>query len=96
VESAVAIIEELSVAFDPESYHDEHRAHLLRVIESKQQGKKIPAQVKSKEPVASAPDLMGALEQSLARIRGEKAKQKGRKPRSTPSPRRSDSTAKQP
>jgi DNA end-binding protein Ku len=99
VESAVAIVEELGVPFDPGSYHDEHRAHLLRIIKSKQQGKKIPAPVKSKEPATAAPDLMGALEESLARIRGEKPKQKAprekaRKPRSSPSSPRRGSTAR--
>jgi DNA end-binding protein Ku len=90
VQSAVAIIEELGVPFDPGSYHDEHRAHLLRIIKSKQQGKKIPAPVKSKEPATAAPDLMGALEESLARIRGEKTKQKARQsPSSAPKRRRS-------
>jgi DNA end-binding protein Ku len=92
VQSAVAIIEELGVPFDPGSYHDEHRAHLLRIIKSKQQGKKIPAPVKSKEPATAAPDLMGALEESLARIRGEKTKQKARQPPSS-APKRRRSTA---
>ena len=92
VESAVAIIEELGVPFDPDSYHDEHRAHLLRIIKSKQQGKKIPAPVQSKEPPTAAPDLMGALEESLARIRGEKTKQKARREPST-APQRRRSTA---
>jgi DNA end-binding protein Ku len=74
IESAVAVIEELGVEFDPTLYRDEHRAHLKRIIKRKQQGKKIsaPAPAAEKEPaVTSAPDLMGALEESLARIRGE-------------------------
>jgi DNA end-binding protein Ku len=74
VESAVAVIEELSVEFDPTLYRDEHRAHLKRIIKRKQQGKKIAAPAPAKEPVTTtAPDLMGALEESLARIRGETA-----------------------
>jgi DNA end-binding protein Ku len=74
VENAMAIIEELEVPFDPSSYRDEHRAHLERVIKRKQKGQKIsvPAAVgKPAKPTPTAPDLMGALEQSLARIRGE-------------------------
>ena len=90
VDCAVAVIEELGVEFDPEQYHDEHRAHLQRIIKRKQQGKKItaPAPV-AEEPVTSAPDLMGALEQSLARIREKTAAQKtgGKRP-SAPSPRK--------
>jgi DNA end-binding protein Ku len=73
VESAVAVIEELGVEFDPTLYRDEHRAHLKRIIKRKQQGKKIlaPAPAAEEPAVTSAPDLMGALEESLARIRGE-------------------------
>jgi DNA end-binding protein Ku len=81
VDCAVAVIEELGVEFDPGQYHDEHRAHLQRIIKRKQQGKKItaPAPV-AEQPVTSAPDLMGALEESLARIREKMADQKRDKP----------------
>jgi DNA end-binding protein Ku len=87
VDSAVAVIEELGVEFDPTLYRDEHRAHLKRIIKRKQQGKKIAAPVPapSKEPVTSAPDLMGALEESLARIRSETGTQKARGKRSSTS-----------
>jgi DNA end-binding protein Ku len=85
VESAVAVIEELGVEFDPALYRDEHRAHLKRIIKRKQQGKKIsaPAPAVEEPAVTSAPDLMGALEESLARIRGEgKGRDGGSKSRS--------------
>jgi DNA end-binding protein Ku len=73
VEQAIAIIEELGVAFDPANYRDEHRAHLQAIVRRKQQGKKIPVPpAPAKEPAVTAPDLMGALEQSLAQIRAEK------------------------
>jgi DNA end-binding protein Ku len=79
VDSAVAVIEELSIEFDPTLYRDEHRAHLKRLIKRKQQGKKIAAPPPVEEPVTtSAPDLMGALEESLARIRAQ-AKSSGAK-----------------
>jgi DNA end-binding protein Ku len=74
VENAAAIIGELEVAFDPSRYQDEHRAHLQRIIKRKQKGQKIvaPKLEEPAKPVASsAPDLMGALQESLARIRGE-------------------------
>ncbi len=92
VDSAVAVIEELGVEFDPTLYRDEHRAHLRRIIKRKQQGKKIAAPVAAAaataEPqVTSAPDLMGALEESLARIRGETVGQKARGQRSSPTKR---------
>jgi len=75
IENAMAIVSELEVPFEPTRYKDEHRAHLEDVIRRKQKGRKItvPAAKKksSVEPTPAAPDLMGALEQSLARIRGE-------------------------
>jgi DNA end-binding protein Ku len=84
IENATAIIEELEVPFDPTRYRDEHRAHLERIIKRKQKGQKISVPVREpEEPTTpTAPDLMGALEQSLARIRGE-AEGKKEKPKKT-------------
>jgi DNA end-binding protein Ku len=93
VEQAIAIIEELGVAFDPASYRDEHRAHLQAIIKRKQQGKKIPTTPPApatEEPAVTAPDLMGALEQSLAQIRAGK---KGEaKPKKAPAKQKAKST----
>ncbi len=77
IENAVAIIEELEVSFDPMRYHDEHRAHLQNIIKRKQKGQKISPPARPEKPIPTAPDLMGALEQSLARIRGEEAGKQG-------------------
>jgi DNA end-binding protein Ku len=72
VDHALAVIEELCVEFDPSSYHDEHRAHLRRVIESKRKGQQVELPPPEKEPAATTgTDLMGALEESLARIKAE-------------------------
>jgi len=75
IENAIAIIAELEVPFEPAAYRDEHRAHLKRLIKRKQKGQKIstpaPAAKPKPEVTPTAPDLMGALEQSLVRIRGE-------------------------
>ena len=82
IENAMAIIQELEVPFEPTRYRDEHRAHLERVIKRKQRGEKISiAAVETEEPTTpTAPDLMGALEESLARIRGEgEGKKKAKK-----------------
>jgi DNA end-binding protein Ku len=76
IENAAAIIAELEVPFDPSRYKDEHRAHLRRIIKRKQKGQKIlvpKAQDEPKVVASGAPDLMGALQESLARIRGEAA-----------------------
>ncbi|MFZ2114599.1 MAG: Ku protein [Solirubrobacteraceae bacterium] len=104
VENAVAIIAELEVPFEPTAYRDEHRAHLQRLIKRKQKGQKISvARVADKpKPKATptAPDLMGALEQSLARIRAESpgaGKKKAKKtPATSPAQRPSRSGAKRP
>jgi DNA end-binding protein Ku len=105
IENAIAIIAELEVPFEPAAYRDEHRAHLQRLIKRKQKGQKISAPVAAAKPdpkpTSTAPDLMGALEQSLARIRGEspgagsKKKAKTKKTPTTPrAPRPSRSGAK--
>jgi DNA end-binding protein Ku len=77
IENAMAIVAELEVPFEPEGYLDEHRAHLEAIIKRKRKGQKIsvpkPKPAKKEEPAPVAPDLMGALEESLARIRGEAA-----------------------
>lgn len=78
VQSALAVIEELSLEFDPKSYHDRYRARLKKIIERKRKGQAIPVPREPVQPVASAPDLMGALEQSLAKIRSERTKAKSR------------------
>lgn len=90
IENAMAIIAELEVPFDPASYRDEHRAHLEAIIKRKQKGQKISVpKAKPAKPTPTAPDLMGALQESLARIKGEAAtKKKGKRSRaasSTPS-----------
>jgi DNA end-binding protein Ku len=74
VAHAVSVIEELEVDFEPASYHDEHRANLRRIIESKQKGRKIaPAPEVPETPVTANADLTSALEKSLAHVRREPA-----------------------
>jgi DNA end-binding protein Ku len=74
VDGAVAIIEELGVSFQPSQYHDRHRAHLKKLIQAKQRGTEIPKPPPAPEPATATPDLMAALESSLADIRARKAK----------------------
>jgi DNA end-binding protein Ku len=88
VEHATAVIGELSVDFDPSRYHDEHRANLRRIIESKRKGQKIEAPPAEEEPAATTgPDLVGALEESLARIRAEGGPRHDGRSRRASSPR---------
>lgn len=74
VRSAAAIVAELEVPFDPARYKDEHRAQLQRIVKRKAKGQTIQTPKGQEEPQATpttAPDLMGALKESLERIRGE-------------------------
>jgi DNA end-binding protein Ku len=72
VDQAVAIIEELSTEWNPESYTDCYRERLKRVIDSKRKGKRIHAPQPEKEP-APVPDLMEALERTLANLESGRA-----------------------
>jgi DNA end-binding protein Ku len=64
---AQQLIESLSADFEPEKYHDEYRARVLDLIERKAAGEEIAIQPQAEEP-AAAPDLMAALEASLAAV----------------------------
>jgi DNA end-binding protein Ku len=66
VDQAVALIEALSQEFDASSYRDRHRERLLKIIRDKKKGRKIKLPEAEDEPKA-VPDLMAALEESLAR-----------------------------
>jgi DNA end-binding protein Ku len=68
VDNAVAVIEELSTDWDPESYTDCYRERLRKVIERKRKGAKIEVPETESEP-KPAPDLMAALEATLENVR---------------------------
>jgi len=66
---AEQLIQSLSAEFEPEKFHDEYREQVLALIEAKANGEEIAVQPQAEEPSA-APDLMAALEASLAAVRG--------------------------
>ena len=68
LDNAVAVIEELSTEWDPESYDDCYRKRLEKVIKRKRKGAKIEAPEPEPEP-KPAPDLMEALEATLENVR---------------------------
>ena len=68
VEQAVALIEELTVEWDPDRYEDHYRERLAAVIDAKRKGGTVKAPTPEKEP-APTPDLMAALEETLASIK---------------------------
>ena len=67
---AEQLIESLSADFEPDKYHDEYRERVLELIEAKASGQEIAVQPQAEEP-AAAPDLMAALEASLAAVRSD-------------------------
>ena len=69
---AEQLIQSLSSEFDPSKYHNEYREKVLELIERKAAGEEIAVQPEAKEP-ARVPDLMAALEASLAAVKTERS-----------------------
>jgi DNA end-binding protein Ku len=93
VDMAKALIDSLAADFDPTSYRDEHREELLKLIERKAAGEKIVSADAEEPKPTKAPDLMAALEESLAAIKGEDLAG-GAKRKSSASGSKSKGTAK--
>jgi DNA end-binding protein Ku len=70
VDAAVELIEAMSADWDPSKYEDRHRKRLRKVIEAKGEGQKIEP-VDDGEAPSEVPDLMAALEATLAKARGD-------------------------
>jgi DNA end-binding protein Ku len=81
VAMAEQLIESLTTEFDPSAYRDEYREQLLALIERKAEGKDVLEAPAAEEPQPTkAPDLMSALEESIAAVKGdEKRKTKTKK-----------------
>lgn len=93
VDMAKQLIDSLSHDFDPSAYKDEYREKLLALIERKAKGEAV-VEVDSEAPKPTrAPDLMAALEESLAAVRSEPlgggTKQAKKKPSSKSKPKSS-------
>jgi DNA end-binding protein Ku len=85
VEMAKKLIDSLASDFDPNKYRDEYREELLGLIERKAKGEDVVV-AQSEEPTPTkAPDLMAALEESLAAVRGEE--ERSAKPKSSAKPK---------
>jgi DNA end-binding protein Ku len=69
LDRAVTLIEAMSADWDPAQYEDRYRKRLLDVIERKKKGKRITVPDDEDEP-SPIPDLMAALERSLAQAKG--------------------------
>jgi DNA end-binding protein Ku len=71
VEMAKQLIESLATDFDPEKYRDEYREELVSLLERKARGESVVSAVSEEPTPTKAPDLMAALEESLAAVRSE-------------------------
>jgi DNA end-binding protein Ku len=72
---AQQLIDSLSSEFDPERYRDEYRDKVLELIERKASGEEIAVQPEAPQP-ARVPDLMAALEASLAAVKDDSGDKK--------------------
>ncbi len=72
VAMAGQLIESLSVPFDPTAYRDEYRERVLDLIDRKAAGEEVAVQPEAATP-AAVPDLMAALEASVAAVRANGA-----------------------
>jgi DNA end-binding protein Ku len=67
---AQQLIDSLTADFEPAKYQDEYREKVLELIERKAAGEEIAVQPEAPEP-KQVPDLMAALEASLAAVKGD-------------------------
>jgi DNA end-binding protein Ku len=95
-EMAEKLIESLSGEFDPASYRDEYREELLGLIEQKAEGREVVTATSEEPEPTKAPDLMAALEESIAAVSGQelgkgRTKRDGGRPRAKASAKSSRS-----
>jgi DNA end-binding protein Ku len=75
VKMAQQLIDSLSSEFDPSQYRDEYRDKVLDLIERKASGEEIAVQPEAPKP-EKVPDLMAALEASLAAVKDDGSSKK--------------------
>jgi DNA end-binding protein Ku len=78
LEMAKQLIDSLTNEFEPGKYRDEYREELLDLLERKAEGKEVVSAATEEPKPTKAPDLMAALEESLAAVKGEEAATDGK------------------
>jgi DNA end-binding protein Ku len=86
---AQQLIDSLSADFEPEKYQDEYREKVLELIERKAAGEEIAVQPEAPKP-KKVPDLMAALEASLAAVKGGDEDGKGETKKKSSSSRKKE------
>ena len=94
LEMAKQLIDSLTSDFKPDQYRDEYREELLDLLERKAAGKEVVSAPTEEPKPTKAPDLMAALEESLAAVKGEEAAADGKasKPKAKSSTRSKSSS----
>lgn len=95
VQMAEQLIDSLTSSFDPNAYRDEYREELLAMIERKAAGEEVVAapEGEEREPT-KAPDLMAALEESIAAVKGKREDKAAKRPATAPKAKKRRTTAK--
>jgi DNA end-binding protein Ku len=94
IEMAEQLIDSLTRDFDPTIYRDEYREELLAMIERKAAGEDVVAAPQEEREPTKAPDLMAALEQSIADVRSKREDKPAKKPAAKATKKRSTAKAK--
>jgi DNA end-binding protein Ku len=94
LDMAKALIDSLADDFDADSYRDEYREELLQLIERKAKGESIVAAPTEDAQPTKAPDLMAALEESLAAVRDEESKAPAKPKAKKPAAKKTSSRSK--
>jgi DNA end-binding protein Ku len=68
VDQAVALIEALACPWDPDRYEDRYQKRLRQIVKRKRKGQTVDVPEQEEEP-SPVPDLMAALEQTLAEVK---------------------------
>jgi DNA end-binding protein Ku len=71
LDMAKQLVGSLTADFEPDKFEDSYREELLSLIQRKAEGEEIVAAVSDEPEPTKAPDLMAALEESLAAVKSE-------------------------
>jgi DNA end-binding protein Ku len=96
IEMAEQLIDSLTRSFDPSIYRDEYREELLAMIERKAAGEEVMAAPQEDREPTKAPDLMAALEESIAAVQGKRDGKADKKPAAKKRPSKAKAKAKKP
>jgi DNA end-binding protein Ku len=71
LDMAKQLVGSLTADFEPDKFEDSYREELLSLIQRKAEGEEVVAAVSEEPKPTKAPDLMAALEESLAAVKSE-------------------------